>query len=98
MVNAELQLQEGIYDDISMLLSKADSEEKASGYIAHYLQKKVGEGIIDTFDYTILNMRSNGFQANVEFCFQWNIGQTCGMLVYPKRTPAKAFDHAMSVI
>lgn len=97
-MNVELQLQEGIYEEISVLLSKANSEEKASAFIAHFLQKKVGEGIIDSYDYTIINMGSNGFQANVEFCFQWNIGQTCGMLVYPKRSAATAFDAAMSVI
>ena len=97
-MNVELVLQEAIYDTISILLSKADTEDKASAYVANFLQQKVGEGVIDSYDYTILDMGVNGFQANVEFSFRWNIAQTCGMLVYPKTSPAKAFDHAMGVV
>ncbi len=96
-MNVELQLQEAIYEEISVLLTKADSKEKASAFIAHFLQKRVGEGVIDSYDYTILDTPT-GYQANVEFCFCWNIGQTCGMLVYPKRNPTKAFDAAMGIV
>lgn len=98
MVNVEQQLQESIYDKISILLSKSDSTEKASAFIAGFLQQKVGEGVIDSYDYTILDLGVNGFQASIEFSFQWNLNITHGMLVYPKRTPANAFDQAMSII
>lgn len=98
MVNVELQLQEHIYEKISELLSKADSTEKASAFVANFLQQKVGDGVIDSYDYTIIDAGINGFQASVEFCFQWNLNNTHAMLVYPKRTLANAFDHAMSII
>lgn len=97
-MNPEIVLQDGIYDDISVLLSRANTVDKASAYLSTYLQRKMGEGIIDLYDYTIIDMGANGLQANVEFSFQWNIAQVCGMLVYPKRSLAKAFDHAMGVI
>lgn len=97
-MNVEIALQEGIYDNISELLSRATSIEKASGYIAAYLHMKLCEGVIDTFDYSIKDMGIDGIQAIVEFSFAWNVGNMCNMLVFPKRSPAKAFDHAMGVI
>lgn len=97
-MNPELEIQEGIYNEISELLSRADTVDKASAYIATYLQSKIGLGVIDTYDYTIIDLSANGFQANIEFSFTWNVAQTCNMLVYPNRSPAKAFDQAMSII
>lgn len=97
-MNLEIEIQEGIYDDLSVLLSKSSTAEKASAFIAHFFQKKVSEGVVDMYDYTINDLGANGFSANVEYCFAWNITNTCSALVYPKRGPITAFDHAMSII
>jgi hypothetical protein len=97
-MNPELAIQDGIYNEISILLSKADSVEKASALVAHYLQKKIGEGVIDMYDYTINDHGVDGYTASIEYSFVWNIANTCSMLVVPKVSPLKAFDHAMSII
>lgn len=97
-MNPEFEIQEGIYDDISILLSKSDTIEKASTFMVHYFQKKMSEGIVDMYDYTINNLGTNGFSATVEYSFAWNIANICSALVYPKRSPIAAFDHAMRII
>ena len=97
-MNVEISLQDGIYDDISVLLTRAVSVEKAGAYLANYLQRKMSEGIVDLYDYTITDMGIDGLKADVTFSFQWNAAHICSMLVYPKRSLAAAFDHAMGVI
>lgn len=98
-MNAELEVQEAIYNDISELLSKADSVERASGYLSTYLQSKIGTGVIDiNYDYTIKDTGINGIQAIVEFCFTWNLTNMCSLLVLPKVSLATKFDRAMGVV
>lgn len=97
-MNVEIALQEGIYNEISILLSKSNTVEKASSFVAHFFQKKVHEGVIDMYDYTIVDASPNGFHATIEYSFAWNISNTCSALVYPKHSPAAAFDRAMGVV
>lgn len=97
-MNPELEIQEGIYDDLSVLLSKANTPEQASAYFASYFQAKIGKGVIDMYDYAIKDMGVDGLQAIVEFSFAWNIANTCNMLIIPKVSLAKKFDRAMGVI
>jgi len=97
-MNPEIEIQEGIYDDLSQLLSKANTIEQASAYFAPYFQGKIGTGIMDMYDYAIKDMGPDGLQAIVEFTFAWNIANTCNMLVIPKVSLAKKFDRAMGVI
>ena len=97
-MNVEQAIRDGIYNEISELLGKADSMEKASAYLANYFQCKMHEGVIDMFDYSLDDMGPNGIHASVKYSYQWNVDNTCIMVVSPKRSLAKAFDHAMSVV
>lgn len=97
-MNPEFEIQEGIYDDISVLLSKSDNIEKASIFLVHYFQEMMSKGIVDMYDYTINDLGTNGFSADIEYSFAWNIANICSALVYPKRGPTAAFDYAMSII
>lgn len=97
-MNPEQDIQDGIYDDISVLLTKADCLEKASAYIAHYLQAKLGEGIIADYDYAIVEHSDLGLTANVEFHFSWNLNNCVGLLVIPKDNAAAAYDRAMAIV
>lgn len=97
-MNPELEIQDGIYEDLAELLEKADSLGKAGAFFVHYFQGKMNAGIIDMFDYQIVGNEKDGFTATVEFSFQWNVNNTCSMIVIPRDNPAKAYDRAMSIV
>ncbi|MDE1830390.1 MAG: hypothetical protein KGI25_08705 [Thaumarchaeota archaeon] len=97
-MNPELEIQDGIYEDLSLLLAKANTIEHANAFFASYLQAKIAAGIIDMYDYEIKDMGIHGLQAFVEFNFAWNIVNTCNMQILPKITLAKRFDRAMGVV
>ncbi len=97
-MSVETDIQDGIYSSLSNLLAKADTYQKASGFVASYFQQKMNEGVIDVYDYNIKDCGVDGFHAEVEFLFAWKVHTYCKMLVIPSTSPGKAFDRAMGIL
>jgi hypothetical protein len=97
-MNAELIIQEGIENDIANLLGKSESEWKADTLIADYFQKKIHEGVVDTYHYTLTDRKALGFWVYIEYTFAWNIAHTRTAYIGPDDTVKNAYDRAMGII
>jgi hypothetical protein len=97
-MNVEIIIQEGIEQDIAELLEKSDTMEKASAFLCHYLQKKISEGVLDLYDYTLTDKKTLGIWVYIEYTFAWNVNNTIMLIIGPNKSNNSAYNRAMGVI